>query len=250
MSEEKGFYSAGTTPTIARTIAENTIAYRPSLRAVGSSVTGTILLQQIAYRWYKNGEKPFYKFMEPCEHVDYRKDDSWAEELAFSYSEIQTALSKFAAKVESGTKKKDLSEQYSVIYWTDADRVTWWQFNPETFERIYKSQLLGKSEKVTYPINQNSEDTLNELSRDSTKELITGKKKIDKTKATLPAGSSLDDRSILADWYLLDMDRIRRNNLMTRDYPVHDNYDGTAGKYIPVRVLSLNSCIVSEMKKG
>jgi hypothetical protein len=63
-------------------------------------------------------------------------------------------------------------------------------------------------------------------------------------------GFSLDDRSILADWYLLDMDRIRRNNLMTRDYPVHDNYDGTVGKYIPVRVLSFNLCVVSEMKKG
>lgn len=61
-------------------------------------------------------------------------------------------------------------------------------------------------------------------------------------------GWSLDDKSLLADWYLLDMDKIRKNKIMERAYPVHDNYDGTKGKYIPIKILSFNLCIVGQKK--
>jgi len=62
-------------------------------------------------------------------------------------------------------------------------------------------------------------------------------------------GWSLDDKAELADWYLIDMDKIRKNNIMKRDYPTHSNYDGTVGKYIQIRVLRFNMCIVGECKK-
>lgn len=176
MSEEKAVYSSGREQGVSRAIAEKTIAYRPSLRVVAKSTNGAILLQQIAWYWYANKEKPFYKFIQPCEHEMYREGDSWTEELSFSYSELTTALSNFASKVEGGTSKKELSDNHSVIYWTDADRVTWWQFNGETFEKLYNFKLLGNSEKANYPVIPESPNTLIGINTESTRDYFKGKK--------------------------------------------------------------------------
>jgi hypothetical protein len=59
-------------------------------------------------------------------------------------------------------------------------------------------------------------------------------------------GWSLDDKETLAKWYLLDLDKIRAKNILTRDYPIRDNYDGTAGKYIPIKILSFNMCVAGQ----
>lgn len=179
MSEEKGFYSAGGTSEISKAIAERTIAYRPSLKSVTKSTNGAILIQQIAWYWYSNKERPFYKFIQPCEHSNYREGDSWCEELNFTYSEFTTALAKFAAKVEGGMKKTELEKQYAVIYWTDADRVTWWQFNHKPFEKLYKVELLGNSENSNYLENEEKSNYFNSINTQNTKEYFKGKKKGD-----------------------------------------------------------------------
>lgn len=130
---------------ISRIVAEKQIVYRPSLKAVTGSTNGAILLQQISYWWYVSGEKPFYKFLQSCQNALYKDGDSWVEELEFSYSEIQAALEKFALKIVSGTKKSEAIENYPVIYWTDSNRTTWWQFNPDTFERLYSEAIQLKA---------------------------------------------------------------------------------------------------------
>lgn len=170
MSEEQGFYAAGQTMDIARAVAEKTIAYRPSLKSIAKSTNGAIILQQVAWYWYTNKERPFYKFLQPCDHVDYRDGDSWTEELNFSYSEFITAVDKFAFKVSAGLKKSELEKTYPVIFWTDSDRKTWWQFNPKTFERLYKSELLGNSENSNYLDNSNLSNYFNRINTKNTRE--------------------------------------------------------------------------------
>jgi hypothetical protein len=148
--------------TVSRVIAEKTIPYRPSLKGMTGSTNSAILIQQIAYWWYKSGEKPFYKFLQPCEHENYREGDSWAEELCFSYSELKTALENIAVKITAGVKKNELAEKNAVIYWTDSDRLTWWQFNPAAFELLYnseKSNYLEDSEKSNYFNRINTENS-------------------------------------------------------------------------------------------
>ena len=103
------------------------ILYRPEWRTFTGSVTSTILLQQILYRWDKNDRKPFYKFKEPCGHDLYRPGDSWTEELGFSRKEFDSALKKIGTK---RTKKTEGPTTSIVEYWTDINRITYYNINP------------------------------------------------------------------------------------------------------------------------
>lgn len=103
------------------------VTYRPSLRVIGQSVTGTILFQQILYWWEKSGRKPFYKFKEPCGHSAYKEGDSWCEELGFSKKEVTTALSRISFKKTKITKEE--SHEKPIEYWITPDRRTFYQIN-------------------------------------------------------------------------------------------------------------------------
>src|SRR5712664_3566176 len=82
---------------------KSVIAYRPELGRLLKSATAAILLQQIYYRWERNNFNPFYKFKEDCAHKQYKKGDSWCEELAFGRWEFDGALAKIGAKPKSET---------------------------------------------------------------------------------------------------------------------------------------------------
>jgi len=112
------------------------ILYRPEWRSFTGSVTATILLQQILYRWDKNGRKPFYKFKEPCSHDLYRDGDSWTEELGFCRKEFDSALKKIATK---RTKKTEGATNSLVEYWTDINRITFYTINTD----ILQTKLNG-----------------------------------------------------------------------------------------------------------
>lgn len=127
------------------------ITYRPRMNRITGSVTSTILLQQILYWHKKNDGKPFYKFKEPCGHTLYKEGDSWCEELGFSRSEFDIALSNLAVKRNKGNKD-NLPDAF-IYYWITPDRITYYTVNEEyLFSKIlplYVTQepALGKDEK-------------------------------------------------------------------------------------------------------
>lgn len=133
--------------SFAEILAEdrNVISYRRRLNYITGSVTATILLQQIIHRASTNGYKPFYKFRSPCEHSLYREGDSWVEELGFTPREFDGALHRIGTKITKDVKKKEILESDDtkalVIYWTDANRVTWYQLN---------ERLLGDILEIIY----------------------------------------------------------------------------------------------------
>lgn len=130
------------------------ITYRKSLRKIAGSVTATILLQQMMFR--AKGKDVFYKFKEPCAHSLYKQGDSWTEELGFSAKEFDNALKKIGTKITGGSSKfavmKKTDATGIIIYWTDAERVTWYQLNRD---------LLGKLLKGIYPVSDQREFTIN-----------------------------------------------------------------------------------------
>ena len=70
------------------------ITYRKELNEITGGVMATILLQQLIYWSDKNDNKPFYKFVEPCENEKYKNGDSWTEELGFTKKEFTGAYKK------------------------------------------------------------------------------------------------------------------------------------------------------------
>jgi hypothetical protein len=110
------------------------ITYRPSLRVIGQSVTGTILFQQILYWWEKSGRKPFFKFKEPCEHQAYSCGDSWCEELSFSKKEVTTALTKFAFRRTQDNKEEEHDKP--VEFWMTPDRRTFYKVDESNLSRL------------------------------------------------------------------------------------------------------------------
>jgi hypothetical protein len=156
---------------IAGIISEdkNLITYRKSLRPLAGSVTATILLQQMIFHAKNKQWEPFYKFRAPCSHEHYREGDSWTEELGFSGDEFDTALRRIATKVTKGSSKFDVlageDSKCLILYWTDADRVTWYQVNVRLLGKltmpIYLGNLaipnyLGNQEKPNYLENGES----------------------------------------------------------------------------------------------
>ncbi len=165
------------------------IPYRRALNAVTGSVTATILLQQILFRWKNNRRKPFYKFTAPCTHKAYRETDSWIEELGFTPAEFDGARNRIATKITRATLAKELADVPSesprerikarslVVYYTDADRKTWYDVNPQLLQQrlieIYaisenadyvngKSAVTGNEEIADYPIQESTEITTRE----------------------------------------------------------------------------------------
>lgn len=110
------------------------VAYRPRWNSFTGSVTATILLQQLIYRWVKNGRQPFYKFTSPCASRAYRPGDSWHEELGFSRTEFETARRMLAAKTHG-----NLDSGALVSYWMTADRKTWYAINETKIIALLKT---------------------------------------------------------------------------------------------------------------
>lgn len=133
-----------------KTISEDPkmIAYRPRLRAIAGSITATILLQQIIYRWVHNDFKPFYKYKEPCTADDYREGDSWCEELAFSRDEFDTALRHIAQKVSRNVEK---DPGKLVYYWTMPNRKTWYEINYTALCNVAIPIYVGGKSPATQP---------------------------------------------------------------------------------------------------
>lgn len=155
-------------------IAEDrrTITYRPRFAAMVDSAMAAILLQQMVYWWELSNEQPFYKFRDTCKHKMYRKGDSWCEELEWSGAEFDGALKIIGTKIVKGVGKNEAlaykvpqrngmpdSEYYvemkkaiahCVVYWTDSNRITWYQVNSELLGNLILLNYLGNSTSLKY----------------------------------------------------------------------------------------------------
>ncbi len=120
------------------------IPYRKELRPLLGSVNATILFQEAVYlHGLKNEEddeiRPFYMFKQPpAKHPLYSPGQSWVELLGFSPREFDSAIKKIGTKIS--IRKDDLQEVLErsilnadprglLIYWTTADRVTYYLLN-------------------------------------------------------------------------------------------------------------------------
>ena len=120
--------NAGVPSNITRIILDDRkiIGYRPKLNRITGSLSASVLLGQIMY-WAEHSGNPFYKFMQPCDHKQYRSGDSWCEELGISRHEYDGAIKRIGKKVNS--KSKDYDPAALVWYWTDMSRLTWYMVN-------------------------------------------------------------------------------------------------------------------------
>lgn len=135
-----------------------TIAYHPNLNQVTGSVLASLLLRQIVYRWENNARQPFYKFSAPCQHPAYRTGDSWQEELGFSRTEFETARRRLGGKIRQGAGKARLRLENLVLYWTDRERLTWYELNEPLLQaklqELSIAEILhspGNAENLQYP---------------------------------------------------------------------------------------------------
>jgi hypothetical protein len=172
----------------------DTIPYRKSLRRIAGSVTATILLQQIVWRAKHHKWEAFYKFKSPCKHELYREGDSWTEELGFSIEEFDAAIKRIGTKITQGTKKTDVlagdTPNSLVLYWTDTNRITWYQLNVDLLGKWLNAIYLedGKTpftqkevkpllpfllpENTTETTTESSAATQRERAQSSTKEIL------------------------------------------------------------------------------
>lgn len=149
------------------------IAYRPKFTALCDSALAAILLQEMIYFWKQKEGKPFYKFKDACEHDLYREGDSWCETLGFNKHEFDTALKVIATKIKKDVSKKDvLATEYPVrkegesdqdfytrftkalsacvIYWTDRNRLTWYQVNETLLCKFVDGIYISKNNGARY----------------------------------------------------------------------------------------------------
>lgn len=131
---------------------QSCIPYKKDFRKITDSVTGAILLQQMMFRAQHMNWQPFYKFKEPCAHEQYHDGDSWTEELGFSRREFDSALERIATKTTRANKDSllaslpDNQSTSLVVYWTDMNRLTWYQINVRALNVLFE-QTFGTPQK-------------------------------------------------------------------------------------------------------
>ncbi len=168
--------------TILTQIFPSIIPYVKEIRPVAGSLSGTILWQQLEYR-FKNYPTGFYKFLSiPKTHHDkYRKGDSWTEELAFSIKEFRSAFDnigvRYPTKSSYQTKENpflrdDGSTAYFCSYYDKITHVTHYFRNHEGIKSLYttlnlsgdkpRDALLDSTElpKVPLPSEPNDSSTI------------------------------------------------------------------------------------------
>jgi hypothetical protein len=139
-------------------------SYRPEYAKATKSVSAAILLNRILLWWHKQGKQPFYKFRKKCTHQWYNDGDSWLEEMGFSAHEFDSAIKIIGTKITQKTQKTkdqifaehfievDGKRQFNaaamVVYWTDKNRVTWYDVNQKLVAmvlRYYRKKIAQKA---------------------------------------------------------------------------------------------------------
>ena len=113
--------------------SRRSIPYRPSLNRLTGSMSATILLQQIVYRWLGAGREPFSKYMAPCPKA--LPGDSWLEELGFTRHQFLTARARIAKRIRTKDSKHEARKKFLVVYYGDKWHNTWYEVNESLLMR-------------------------------------------------------------------------------------------------------------------
>ena len=131
----------------------------------------------------------------------YREGDSWTEELGFTGSEFDTAIKSIGTKITKGVSREaalaGTGIKSLVIYWTDSNRVTWYELNQSLFDMMTDPlygdgpQQKANSGKLNYLVNNESKSTRKSRNpelhyTENTTEKTTEKKPTPKAKEPIP----------------------------------------------------------------
>lgn len=122
---------------------EYKVIYDKRLALITGSANAAILLKQMIYWWSKKEWQPFYKFIKPCTHKEYRKWASRCEELWLSESEYDAAIKLIGFK-RGKTQNFLTQEQAPVEYYTDSNRMTYYILKPALFNNLLEVFYLVK----------------------------------------------------------------------------------------------------------
>ena len=120
------------------------LRYCPELNTITGSVTASLLMCQLEYWFNKKGNKPFYKFLGPCEDKHYHTGDSWTEELGFTKAEFRTAFSKIGITYKSKTAYKASCDPFEgklyLSYYDRSKNLTYYMRNHTLVNKLLENQ--------------------------------------------------------------------------------------------------------------
>ena len=132
-------------------IAISAVPYYKNLNNYTGGVIASILMTQLEYWFSKMDGEKFFKFLEPCERMDYKQGDSWVEELGFSKYEFRTAFAKIGKTYKSKNEYLSSQDQFEgKLYLSYHDRVerrTYYIRNHEKVDEILDQWISEKSIK-------------------------------------------------------------------------------------------------------
>lgn len=155
----------------------------PHVSKIIGSVTASVFLQQVIFRWMNKGRRPFYKFNKPCKHVLYKPFDSWVEELGMGETEFETSRDIVATRVKRLSEVKELltsnEVKHCIIYIT-VNNVTTYYVNSAACNKLLQdasslrnseieARLAFENSPMSKPDIQNVE-TRQSWTKDNTKD--------------------------------------------------------------------------------
>lgn len=138
------------------------LRYYPELNQVTGGINATLLMLQLEYWFEKSGGNAFFKFLEPCEDMNYREGDSWVEELGFSKGEFRTAFGKigkvYKSKKEFNESKDKFEGKLYLSYFDRIKRLTFYMRNTAVVEECMacfgrEESETSRSDEVALPLS-------------------------------------------------------------------------------------------------
>ena len=126
-----------------------TIYYYPELREEVGSINAVIIMGYLESCFSERGQV-FYKFMEPCNHRDYIKGQSFVEELGMTAAEFRTAF-KYIGVVYKSKKAFELSKdkfqgKMYLSYYDRMSKLTYYMRNDDKMNGVRKE--MDEAEEV------------------------------------------------------------------------------------------------------
>jgi len=124
------------------------LKYYPELNPLTGSINATIILLQLEYWFTKCKGDKFYKFLDVCEHEQYKQGDSWVEELGFTKHEFRTAFTKigkaYKSKREFNESQDLFGGKYYASYYDRIKGLTYYCRNDKAVADLLSNCLAEK----------------------------------------------------------------------------------------------------------